>query len=126
MTLEPGKLVTAHYKTGKYVGEIVEDRGHAYLIKILAVQKHPQQGDLHNPGQTENVFFHQRKALSHYEKANISKSSVSPYEGEVPEYKTSLLESVNRLKEKLDKKDNEFNNQAKQQLEALEASYLKK
>ncbi|KGP72061.1 kinase-associated lipoprotein B [Pontibacillus yanchengensis] len=122
-SLQSGDLVTAHYKTGKYIGEIVEDRGQAFLVKILAVAKHPQQGDLHNPGQTENVFFHQRKALSYNEKANVSKSAIKAFEGEVPSYNESLKQSVEKLKEKL-KEDNTFNQQAKEQLEDLEKQYF--
>lgn len=125
MTLQPGDIVQAHYKTGKYVGEIVEDRDHAYLVKILAVLKHPQQGDLHNPGQTENVFFHQRNALAYLEKANISKSSLSAYEGEVPNYQDSLRDAVDKLKQKLAAKNDEFSDQAQQQLEKLEQRYFK-
>ncbi|MFC0523907.1 kinase-associated lipoprotein B [Pontibacillus salicampi] len=122
-SLQPEELVTAHYKTGKYIGEIVEDRGSAYLVKILAVLSHPQQGDLHNPGQTENVFFHQRKALSHNEKANISKSSLKPFEGEVPSYMDSLKTALQKRKEKL-QEDNEFNQKARAQLEDLEQQYF--
>lgn len=124
MTLQPGDIVQAHYKTGKYVGEIIEDRDHAFLVKILAVLKHPQQGDLHNPGQTENVFFHQRNALAYLEKANISKSSLSPYEGEIPNYEDSLREALDKLKQKLNAKDDEFSSQAQHQLEQLEKRYF--
>ena len=49
-----GDLVIAHYKTGKYVGEITNIRSNGYIVvKILAVLKHPMQGDLHHPKQTE-------------------------------------------------------------------------
>lgn len=122
--LQPGDIVQAHYKTGKYIGEIIEDRSHAFLVQILAVIKHPQQGDLHNPGQTENVFFHQRNALAHYEKANISKSSLSPYEGDIPDYQESLREAVEKLKHKLTAKGDEFSEQAQKQLEELEKRYF--
>ncbi|GGD06408.1 kinase-associated lipoprotein B [Pontibacillus salipaludis] len=121
---ETGSVVKAHYKTGVYAGEIVEDRGSMYLVKVLAVLKHPQQGDLHNPGQTENVFFHQRKALSQYEKANVSKSAVHLYEDEVPSYEDSLKQALNNLKEKLNKKDDDFSKLALQRVDELEHQYF--
>ena len=37
----------------------------AYGVTIK--EENPKQGDLHNPGQTEGVFFHERRALSHFE-----------------------------------------------------------
>ncbi|MCA1011065.1 kinase-associated lipoprotein B [Halobacillus halophilus] len=123
---EKGALVKAHYKTGIYVGEVVEDRNRFYLVKILAVDKHPMQGDLHNPGQTEDVFFHQRKALSFNEKANVQKEAVHPFEEEtVPEYEASLKQAVEKLKTKLTRRETEFNLNAKQQLEDLENQYFK-
>ncbi|MGP4076620.1 kinase-associated lipoprotein B [Halobacillus sp. K22] len=123
---EQGALVKAHYKTGIYVGEVVEDRNRFYLVKILAVDKHPMQGDLHNPGQTEDVFFHQRKALSYNEKANVQKEAVHPFEEDtVPDYNESLKLAVEKLKAKLTRRETEFNQNAKQQLEDLEKQYFR-
>ncbi|KHE67606.1 kinase-associated lipoprotein B [Halobacillus sp. BBL2006] len=121
-----GSIVKAHYKSGIYVGEVVEDRNRFYLVKILAVEKHPMQGDLHNPGKTDGVFFHQRKALSYNEKANIQKEAVHPYESSsIPEYKESLAQSIETLKAKLTRRETEFNQQAYKQLEDLENQYFK-
>lgn len=123
--IKPGTIVKAHYKTGIYIGEVVEDRNRFYLVKVLAVEKHPMQGDLHNPGKTENVFFHQRKALSFNEKANIQKEAVQPYEkSEIPDYTASLKQSVEQLKSKLKRRETEFNSYAKQRLEELEQQYF--
>ncbi|WP_079478366.1 kinase-associated lipoprotein B [Halobacillus salinus] len=120
-----GDLVKAHYKSGIYIGKVVEDRNRFYLVQVLAVDKHPMQGDLHNPGKTENVFFHQRKALSYLEKANIQKEAVHPFEGtEAPDYQTSLKESVDKLRKKLERRETEFNESAKQQLDDLEKQYF--
>ncbi|MCA0971791.1 kinase-associated lipoprotein B [Halobacillus litoralis] len=120
-----GDLVKAHYKSGIYVGKVVEDRNRFYLVQILAVEKHPMQGDLHNPGKTENVFFHQRKALSYLEKANIQKEAVHPYEGDqAPDYQSSLKESVDKLRHKLERRETTFNESAKKQLEDLEKQYF--
>ena len=119
-----GDIVKAHYKSGIYVGKVMEDRDRFYLVQILAVEKHPMQGDLHNPGKTENVFFHQRKALSYLEKANIQKEAVHPYEGHVPDYTESLKQSVEQLRTKLERRETEFNANAKQQLDDLEKQYF--
>lgn len=56
------------HKTGVYAVEVVEENGDQVLVKVLQVIKHPKQGDLHNPNEVEGVFFHERKALSLYEK----------------------------------------------------------
>ncbi|MBM7570922.1 kinase-associated lipoprotein B [Aquibacillus albus] len=121
-----GQMVKAHYKSGTYIGEVVEDRGKNYLIKVLAVLKHPLQGDLHNFGETENVFFHQRKALSYQEKMNVSKPAVHPYNDEVPDYLESLKIAVDALEQKLDKEDSTFNQQAALLLEDLRKQYFQK
>ncbi|MCP3028281.1 kinase-associated lipoprotein B [Halobacillus sp. A5] len=119
-------IVRAHYKTGVYIGEFIEERPNAYLIKVLAVEKHPMQGDLHNPGQTQEVFFHQRNALSYQEKANIHKKAVEKLSiQEVPEYTESLKKSVEQLKEKLSRRETEFNQHALKQLKELENQYFK-
>ncbi|BAB05453.1 activation of KinB in the initiation of sporulation [Halalkalibacterium halodurans C-125] len=46
-----GDFVRGVYKTGVYAGELMQveqEKGRA-LVKVLAVLKHPMQGDLHNP-----------------------------------------------------------------------------
>ncbi|SIS43942.1 kinase-associated lipoprotein B [Salimicrobium flavidum] len=123
--IKSGDTVKAFYKTGTYIGQVREDRGSKFLVEVLAVHTHPAQGDLHNPGQTEEVFFHQRKALAHHEKANVDKKAVHPYEDEVPNYKESLRQSVRHFKEKLMRRDTEFNQKALRQLEDLEKQYFK-
>ena len=105
-----GDIVTAINKTGKYIGEVTENRNSAYLVRILAVLKHPMQGDLHNPKQTDVAIFHQRRALAYREQTNVPKNMVKPYEGEIPDYQASLKEAVAKMKETLSETDNEFNN----------------
>ncbi|WP_028783566.1 kinase-associated lipoprotein B [Thalassobacillus devorans] len=122
--LNIGDAVIAHYKSGSYIGKIIEDRNQFYLVEVLAVEKHPMQGDLHNPGKTEDVFFHERKALSHHEKANISKSAVKSFNGEIPEYEQSLRNAIDKLKDRLKRKESDFNQKAFDQLVALEKSYF--
>jgi hypothetical protein len=64
---EPGDIVTAAYKTGNYIGRLTQirpDRGKG-VVQILAVLRHPVQGDLHQPGQADVPLFHERKALAY-------------------------------------------------------------
>jgi kinase-associated protein B len=120
-----GDIVTAINKTGKYIGEVTEDRNTAYLVRILAVLKHPMQGDLHNPKQTNVAMFHQRRALAYREQTNVPKNMVKPYEGETPDYHSSLKEAVSKMKETLSETDSEFNTLSLQHLEQLEMDYFK-
>ncbi|PLT34027.1 kinase-associated lipoprotein B [Bacillus sp. V5-8f] len=120
-----GDKVTAIYKTGKYIGELTDIRPNAYLVRVLAVAKHPMQGDLHNPKQTDVTMFHQRRALAFREQANVPKNMVKHYEDEIPEYQASLQEAVNTMKRKLAEEDKEWNKMSLEMLEALEADYFK-
>ncbi|MDF9759079.1 kinase-associated lipoprotein B [Peribacillus simplex] len=120
-----GDKVTAIYKTGKYIGEITDIRPAAYLVKVLAVMKHPMQGDLHNPKQTEVSMFHQRRALAFREQTNVPKNMVRGFEEEIPEYKESLREAVEKMKHTLSEANTEWNDKSLQLLEDLAADYFK-
>lgn len=100
-----GDIVTAEVRTGKYVGEVVEINGSRALFKVLAVLKHPEQGDLHNPYNPDVQMFHERRALSYTEKTNVPVRALTTYIGSIPTYKDSLMaaalaeiESLDRLK----------------------------
>lgn len=121
-----GDIVRAHYNSGTYIGEVKEDRGMNYLIEVLAVVKHPLQGDLHNPGQVENVFFHERKALAHHEKMNVKKPAVKPFAEEIPSYSESLKQAVDIYREKLSADQTLFNQAALDKLNSLEDKIYKK
>ncbi|MEC5424912.1 sporulation phosphorelay system protein KapB [Virgibacillus sp. C22-A2] len=121
-----GEIVRAHYNSGTYIGEVKEDKGDRYLIEVLAVHKHPLQGDLHNPGQISGVFFHERKALAHHEKMNVKKPAVHSYDGDIASYGESLKIAVNLYKEKLASEETEFNKMALQSLINLEKSTYEK
>lgn len=126
MTISIGESVKAHYNSGIYVGKVVEDRGDKFLVEVLAVQKHPQQGDLHHPLEAEGVFFHQRRALAYREKMNVPKNVVHPYEEDIPNYQESLRNAVDKLKDKLLKIENaDFRELALREMEDLEKSYFK-
>lgn len=102
--MEIGQTVTAFYKTGKYIGEITGIRPETYTVRILAVLTHPKQGDLHNPNQVDVPFFHERKALSFREQANIPLKMAKPYEGDIPDYKETLSSAVYTLYTELESK----------------------
>lgn len=118
-----GDHVRAHYKSGTYIGKIIEDRGERYLIEVLAVQKHPLQGDIHNPHQVEGVFFHERKALAFHEKMNVKKPAVHRYDEPIPAYGESLKKAVEVVKEKLANEQTEYHKKALENIERLEAHY---
>ena len=93
--LEMGSIVSAEYKTGEYIGEIVEiSSASKAAVKILAVVKHPTQGDLHNPMNPDVAFFHQRRALAYQEIALMPLYTIKPYRGTVPEYADSLRKAL--------------------------------
>ncbi|HLR81205.1 MAG TPA: kinase-associated lipoprotein B [Bacillota bacterium] len=121
-----GDLVRAHYNSGTYIGKIIEDRGERYLIEVLAVHKHPLQGDLHNLNQTEGVAFHERKALAYREKTNVKKPAVHPYDKEIPDYSASLKKAVEEAREKFSQEDTPVNKKSLQCLDSLEKHYYQK
>lgn len=123
-SLQIGNKVTAHYKTGKYIGEITEIRPEHILVKVLAVAKHPMQGDLHHPKEANVPFFHERKALSYREQANIPKKMVKPFEEEIPDYQASLKEAVNNLKAELINDSSQWAVQSLKNIEVLEKNYF--
>ncbi|GAF67071.1 KinB activator protein [Bacillus sp. TS-2] len=92
-------IVQAVYKTGVYIGECLEKNvdDNKALIKVLAVKKHPKQGDLHHPNMAEGVFFHQRKALAEFEKAWMPLSSMKDFDGTFLNYKESLKQAWEQL-----------------------------
>jgi len=92
----PGDHVVAAYKTGEYIAEVLEVTPPKALLKILAVVKHPDQGDLHNPMQTDVAIFHQRRALSYQEKVMVMLTHLRAYRGQVPEYRVSLEQALDQ------------------------------
>jgi kinase-associated protein B len=98
-----GTLVRAVYKSGEYVGEIVDVNPPKATVKVLAVLKHPTQGDLHNPYEADVPLFHQRKALGYSEKANMFLTSISPYGKPIPGYRESLEIALNAEMDYLEK-----------------------
>ncbi|WP_210365735.1 kinase-associated lipoprotein B [Bacillus sp. REN3] len=123
--LNIGDKVTAIYKTGKYIGEITERRPQHYLVRVLAVLKHPMQGDLHHPKDAEVGFFHERKALSYREQANVPEKMVKLYEGEIPGYLESLKEAADKFRSELENDGSPWARQSRRNLDSLEKDYFK-
>ncbi|MGG1314411.1 kinase-associated lipoprotein B [Cohnella laeviribosi] len=96
-----GQRVKASYKTGEYIAEVVESDGRRTLVQILAVLRHPSQGDLHHPYDPDVPMFHERRASAFREKVWVPSSAIQPYEGAVPPYgeslQTALAAEVERL-----------------------------
>ena len=120
-----GEIVTGIYKTGKYIGEITELKPERYVVKILAVLKHPTQGDLHQPKTADVPLFHQRRALGHREKTNIPSVYVKKYEGTVPEYKDSLRLAIQEEMAALQNDDSDWARKCMEALNSLEEDYFK-
>ncbi|HEO8420928.1 kinase-associated lipoprotein B [Niallia sp. FSL W8-0635] len=124
--LSIGSIVTAFYKTGKYIGEITDIRPQSYLVRVLAVLKHPMQGDLHQPKEAMVEIFHERKALSYREQMNAPKKMVKLYtEESVPSYPDSLQTALKKLQQELKGDDSAFATQSLKNLEILNAEYYK-
>jgi kinase-associated protein B len=124
-TLKIGDIVTGIYKTGKYIGEITEDRSSHFLVKVKAVLKHPQQGDLHHPKEAQVPFFHERRALALHEQTNIPKTMVKPYVGDIPEYYSSLSQAIDSLLEQLEKDSSSYAFMSKEKLLSLKQEYVR-
>ncbi|MFS0881917.1 kinase [Bacillus sp. 7586-K] len=119
-----GDIVTGIYKTGKYIGEITDIRPMHYLVKVKAVLKHPQQGDLHHPKDADVQFFHERRALAFNEQTNIPKKMVKPFDGDIPDYQESLKNALTELREELMQLNTPWAEQSLSNLSRLEANYF--
>ncbi|WP_223829458.1 kinase-associated lipoprotein B [Paenibacillus arenilitoris] len=89
-----GDLVGAAVRSGQYAGELVEINGPRAVLKVLAVLKHPEQGDMHHPYDPDVPMFHERRALSYTEKTTVLLRDVRRFAGAVPDYKESLQKAV--------------------------------
>jgi kinase-associated protein B len=123
MEFELGQHVTGIYKTGKYIGEITNVRPQNYVMKVLAVQKHPQQGDLHHPKEIDVPLFHERRALAYREQVNIPKTQVRAFEGEMPTYEDTLGSALQKQIEDLEKDDSAWAEKSLEMLANLKQDY---
>lgn len=119
-----GDKVTAFYKTGKYIGEVTDIRPQHYLVRILAVAKHPMQGDLHNPKDADVMMFHERRALAFREQANIPLQMVKPFDEEIPSYNESLKQSIDKIRHELMSDDSIWAKKSLELINGLEKDYF--
>jgi kinase-associated protein B len=96
-------IVKISYKTGSYIGEVVDEDERRALVKVLAVLRHPEQGDLHHPYDPDAAMFHERRALSYTEKVWLPLQEVQSYDGAIPSYPESLAIALGAEMEKLDR-----------------------
>lgn len=111
------------HKTGSYGVSIKEEDENQVLVQVEQVIKHPKQGDLHHPNETENVFFHERKALSQFEKRYTSKSKLRPFNVEEMPYITSLQLAISNLESKLKAENTAFAKMSLENLSRLKEDY---
>lgn len=121
--MERGQTVTFFNKTGKYIGEITDIYPDHYVVRTLSVLKHPMQGDLHHPKETDVAFFHERKALAFREQSNIPLKMVKPYDGDVPHYNESLIQAVDKLRNELLKENTDFHIKSLECLKSIQREY---
>lgn len=119
------EIVRAKYKTGRYIGKIIENREeeNRTLFQVLAVETHPQQGDLHQPKQIDVPLFHQRKALAYLEKTWVPASTIKSFDGEVPDYKISLKHAWNVARDKMSVDPSEWGQASLKLLDDLAREY---
>ncbi|GIN10972.1 kinase-associated lipoprotein B [Shouchella clausii] len=119
------ELSQAKYKSGIYIGNVLEVRKeeNRALFQVLAVLTHPNQGDLHHPKQIDVPFFHERKALAYLEKAWVPFSTVKAYEGELPDYETSLKAAWEAACERLQNDDSDWAIKSLQLLKEVRKEY---
>ena len=101
---EAGKeIVKISYKTGDYLGETIDRDDRRALVRVLAVLRHPTQGDLHSSYDPDVAIFHERRALAHTEKVWVPIQTAKPYEGEIPDYRESLRAALAAEQERTDR-----------------------
>lgn len=116
------EIVKVGNKTGEYVGEVVDRDERRVLVSILAVLKHPTQGDLHHPYDPDVPIFHERRALSYTEKVWIPAQAAEPYRGEPPAYGESLRRALAEETERIDRL-NRWSARCLEQLGTLRKDY---
>lgn len=118
-----GDRVRASYKSGEYIGEVLELTERKAAVKVLAVLKHPAQGDLHHPLMADVAFFHQRKALAYREIVMVPLPTIIFFTGEVPDYADSLRQAW-EAEVRAMSGQSEYAERALQELEELRKDYF--
>ncbi|MBP2240484.1 kinase-associated protein B [Cytobacillus eiseniae] len=123
--IKVGDKVRAHYKSGTYIGEVTDIRPQHYLVRVLAVVKHPMQGDLHSPKDGDALFFHERKALAYREQTNVPLKMVKHFEEDIPDYTDSLKLALKNMKQELEGISSPWAEQSLKNIASLEKDYFK-
>lgn len=95
--------VRIEHKSGAYVAKIVDRSPPRTLVEIVAVLRHPLQGDLHHPYEPDVPLFHERRASAQREKVWVPSASLEAYDGDAPAYDDSLRQAWERHREELRK-----------------------
>ncbi|MCG1836624.1 kinase-associated lipoprotein B [Staphylococcus epidermidis] len=111
------------HKTGVYGVSIKEETGNQILVQVEQVIKHPKQDDLHHLNETEGVFFHERKALSHFEKRYATPSQLREFNVEVIPYEDSLQHAITHLENQLKKEETTYSRLSLNNLNRLKEDY---
>ncbi|WP_213406082.1 kinase-associated lipoprotein B [Staphylococcus pasteuri] len=111
------------HKTGSYGVSIKEEDDDQVLVQVEQVIKHPKQGDLHSPNESEGVFFHERRALSHFEKRYAKRSQLRDFNVEKMSYEESLQQAISNLEGQLKEKNDAHAKRSLQNLEQLKHDY---
>ncbi|GGH80782.1 kinase-associated protein B [Pullulanibacillus pueri] len=124
--LKPDALVKVRSKTGEYIARLVEFRNEqSAVVETLAVLKHPTQGDLHQPNETDVPLFHERRAHAFHEKVLVNISAMSLFEGEVPDYELSLKNALIEKMKPLEERDDLWAKKSYEHLNTLYKEYFK-
>jgi kinase-associated protein B len=115
-------IVKISYKTGDYVGEVIDRDDRRALVKVLAVLQHPTQGDLHSTFDPDPAIFHERRALSYTEKVWVPIQTAVPYTGAIPEYRETLRTALGIEMERMDRLKR-WSERCLEQLETLRKDY---
>ena len=110
------------HKTGSY-GVTIRENDDQVLVQVEQVIKHPKQGDLHNPNETKGVYFHERKALSHFEKRYAKRSQLREFNVEEMNYEDSLQQAITDLEHQLKDDDSEHARLSLKNLNELKEDY---
>lgn len=122
---QAGQHYIVAYKSGEYIVEFMEKSMNSprAVVKIISVVEHPEQGDLHNPYMVEVPLFHQRKAAANGECILVPLSALRPYEGEAPDYASSLASAWRRKHRELSERNDEWARRCLQEMELLREEY---
>ena len=103
------------HKTGVYGVSVKEETGNQILVQIEQVIKHPKQGDLHHPNETEGV--------SHFEKRYATPSQLREFNVEAMPYEDSLQHAITHLENQLKKEKTEYSRLSLNNLNRLKEDY---